>query len=78
MIKALHPYSPTAPNQIAMVQGELFTLIDDVGPWWKVKSAIGMEGIVPSNYVEKVEVPVAEANKYALRAVLPNTKVMYY
>lgn len=54
MIKAKHPFSPTAPNQIAMAKDELFTLLDGTGNWWKVKSANGADGLVPSNYVEKV------------------------
>ena len=58
MIKALHLYAPTAPNQIAMAQGETLTLLDGVGNWWKVRAANGTEGLVPSNYVEKVVAPV--------------------
>ena len=54
MAKALHPYAPTAPNQIAMAQDERFTLLDSAGSWWKVKAANGTEGLVPSNYIEKV------------------------
>jgi hypothetical protein len=54
MVKALHPYTPTAANQIAMVQGDILTLIDGTGIWWKVKAATGQAGLVPSNYVEKL------------------------
>lgn len=43
----------TAPDQIAITQGEAFTLLDGVGNWWKVKFVSGMEGLVPSNYVKK-------------------------
>jgi hypothetical protein len=60
MIKALHPYSPTAPNQIAMAQGDVFTLLEGVGAWWNVQAANGTEGLVPSNYVEKVAGTVAD------------------
>ena len=63
MVKALHPYSPTAPDQIAMAVNELFTLIDDSGVWWKVKGAAGQEGVVPSNYVAKVESPATGASE---------------
>ena len=63
MVKALHPYSPTAPDQIAMAVNELFTLIDDSGSWWKVKGAAGHEGVVPSNYVAKVESPATGASE---------------
>ena len=54
MVKALHPYTPTAANQIAMVQGDILTLIDGTGVWWKVKAATGQDGLVPSNYVAKI------------------------
>lgn len=56
-VKALHPFAPTAPGQIAMAQDEAFTLLDGVGNWWRVKAVIGTEGLVPSNYVEKVDSP---------------------
>ena len=61
-VKAVHAFSPTAPNQIAMMQGEIFTLVDGVGNWWKVKSASGTEGLVPSNYVEKIVATAGSSN----------------
>eukprot|EP00729_Bicosta_minor_P001506 gene1506-35467_t len=54
--KALHPYTATAENQLTVAQGDILTIVDAAGPWWKVKAASGAEGLVPSNYVEKVDV----------------------
>ena len=65
MIKALHPYSPTAPDQVAMTKGDLLTLLDGAGNWWKVKAENGTEGLVPSNYVEKVA-PAEDSPKLPL------------
>ena len=60
VIKALYPYWPTAPNQISMTKGETFTLLDDTGKWWKVRTASGTaEGLVPSNYVEREDAVLA-------------------
>jgi hypothetical protein len=44
-----------------MAKDEVFTLVDGSGAWWKVKSASGADGLVPSNYVEKVSAQSSEA-----------------
>lgn len=31
-----------------------YELLDDSGPWWTVRSDMGQQGIVPSNYVEMI------------------------
>lgn len=31
-----------------------YELLDDSGPWWTVKSDLGEQGIVPSNYCEQI------------------------
>jgi hypothetical protein len=69
MVKALHPFAPTAPDQIAMAQGEMFTLIDGTGIWWQVKGATGQEGTVPSNYVEKLPIVAIVATAAAVETI---------
>jgi hypothetical protein len=71
MVKALYPYTPTTADQIATVQGEILTLIDGTGVWWKVKATTGQAGLVPSNYVETlpVAIPLAAASKSTVQAV---------
>lgn len=61
LVKALYPFAATTDSHLSMVQGEIYTLLDgDYGTsnWWRVKSKSGGEGVVPSNYVEKMP-PVA-------------------
>ena len=53
--KALHPYTASADNQISMARGEVLTIVDDSGEWWRVRNASGQEGLVPSNFVAKQE-----------------------
>ena len=63
-VKALHPFAPTAPGQLAMAQHEAFTLLAGVGSWWRVKAVDGTEGLVPSNYVEKVDLDLSPFCSY--------------
>jgi len=53
-IRALHDYAPTGEGQIPLKASVTYELLDDSGPWWTVRSDIGQQGIVPSNYVEMI------------------------
>eukprot|EP00160_Parvularia_atlantis_P014494 Unigene3637_Nuclearia_a/m.11099 Unigene3637_Nuclearia_a/g.11099 ORF Unigene3637_Nuclearia_a/g.11099 Unigene3637_Nuclearia_a/m.11099 type:complete len:252 (-) Unigene3637_Nuclearia_a:33-788(-) len=51
---ALFSYTanPNDPNEISFAKGEVLTVLDRKGKWWRAKKADGTVGIVPSNYME--------------------------
>jgi len=59
--EATYPYTATVEGQLTMVQGEVFTVLDASGNWWKLRNASGQEGVAPSNYLTKKEQLAATA-----------------
>ena len=53
MCEAIFAYNAAALDQLSLVQGEVFTIIDDSGAWWRLRNASGREGMAPSNYLAK-------------------------
>lgn len=51
-VVALYDFCPQEPGDIALHQGETYTIIENSRMyWWKARDSYGSEGYVPANYV---------------------------
>ncbi len=50
-------YRAADGEELSISKGEMLTVVDDKGSWWKVKNKKHQSGLVPSNYVEPVAAP---------------------
>ncbi|KAI8929466.1 hypothetical protein BC831DRAFT_443716, partial [Entophlyctis helioformis] len=56
--KALYAYdaNPEDPTEISFIKGEVMTVLETKGKWWKVSKTLpdgsAIEGIAPSNYLQ--------------------------
>ncbi len=67
-VRALHAYlSPPDSGHLSLSAGSVLELLSDEGDWWRCRNTSGDEGIVPSNYVERV----GETPKVNVEAALP-------
>jgi len=48
---AKYEYAAIESNQLSMVAGEQFKILDDSHKWFRVRNSVGEEGLVPSNYL---------------------------
>lgn len=54
MVIAIHSYTPTSADDLALAKGDLLDVLDDSEPnWWKATTSSGTTGFIPSNYVKK-------------------------
>lgn len=55
--RALYAYtaSPDDPTEISFAKGEVLDITDNSGKWWQARKADGRAGIVPSNYMQRIE-----------------------
>jgi len=54
MVIAVHSYTPTSADDLALAKGDLLDVLDDSEPnWWKATNSNGTTGFIPSNYVKK-------------------------
>ena len=73
-VKALHGYlAPADSGQLSLQSGEKLTLLSDGGNWWRCRNKSGVEGVVPSNYVERVQANSPQADVEAALPPLPVT-----
>ena len=49
---ALYDYVARDNEELSIKKGEKLTVVSDQGTWWTVGNDRGLEGLVPSNYVE--------------------------
>eukprot|EP00041_Stephanoeca_diplocostata_P017981 m.372909 g.372909 ORF g.372909 m.372909 type:complete len:672 (-) comp20879_c0_seq1:254-2269(-) len=60
-VVAVYPYNAAQSDDLHMAKGDVFTVLDDTEPnWWLARSAQGLQGHIPSNYVKKQEGILAE------------------
>jgi len=52
--KALYPFVPQAPSELALQPGDIVTLINDTHPDWWTGSVRGQSGEFPANYVQRI------------------------
>jgi len=52
--KALYPFVPQAPSELALQPGDIITLINDSHPDWWTGSVRGQSGEFPANYVQRI------------------------
>ena len=45
-------YQAVDGEELTINKGEVLSVVDDKGTWWKVRNQVGKVGLVPSNYVE--------------------------
>lgn len=55
---ALYDYTARDAEELAISKGEMLTVVDDSGTWWRVGNKRGQTGLVPSNYVQVQATPV--------------------
>jgi len=56
-VRALYDFTPSEPGELAFRQGDIITILESVyKDWWK-GSLRGQTGILPVNYVEKLQDP---------------------
>lgn len=49
---ALYNYTAQNVDEISFLVGDVFTVYNEVGDWWKVKNCrTGQEGLIPANYI---------------------------
>ncbi|CAL8071910.1 unnamed protein product [Calicophoron daubneyi] len=53
--KAFDRYEAQGLEEINVNEGEYFEVIDDTGPWYRVRNAEGLEGTCPANILTLVE-----------------------
>ncbi|GAB7338177.1 hypothetical protein MBLNU457_4523t1 [Dothideomycetes sp. NU457] len=59
-VRALYDFTPSEPGELAFRQGDIITVLESVyKDWWK-GSLRGATGIIPLNYVEKLQDPTRE------------------
>eukprot|EP00035_Acanthoeca_spectabilis_P007932 m.146476 g.146476 ORF g.146476 m.146476 type:complete len:487 (+) comp14146_c0_seq1:583-2043(+) len=64
--KALYPYTAVKDSQLDMSEGDVLTVLDDNKKWWRViQDRTGLEGEVPSNYLEMMEPQYLDADEIA-------------
>ena len=56
---ALYDYTARDAEELAISKGEMLTVEDDSGTWWRVGNNKRQVGLVPSNYVQVQAAPVA-------------------
>lgn len=52
-------YQAVDGEELTITKGELLSVMDDKGTWWKVRNQVGKVGLVPSNYVELTAGPAS-------------------
>ena len=55
---ALYEYTARDAEELAISKGEMLTVVDDSGTWWRVGNNRGQTGLVPSNYVQVQSTPI--------------------
>uniref|UniRef100_K1QIS8 non-specific protein-tyrosine kinase n=1 Tax=Magallana gigas TaxID=29159 RepID=K1QIS8_MAGGI len=54
VVVAVYNFSPTEDEDLALLQGEEYEILDDSREhWWRAKDKDGRSGYIPSNYVKK-------------------------
>ena len=53
--EALYNYTARDAEEVSVSKGEMLTVVDDSGTWWRVGNNRGQTGLVPSNYVREVK-----------------------
>jgi hypothetical protein len=52
--KVLHDFAPSEEDELALTKGTVIAILECNGSWWRAKNEQGQEGILPSNYVERI------------------------
>jgi hypothetical protein len=52
--KVLHNYKPVEEDELALSKGTIVSILESNGQWWRGKNEQGEEGVLPSNYVERI------------------------
>ena len=55
--KVLHNFAPSEEDELALTKGTVVGILECNGSWWRAKNDQGQEGILPSNYVERINAP---------------------
>lgn len=56
--RAIHPYNAANPRQLSLTEGDVFEVLDSAAPWWIAVNNKGEEGLVPSNFLDRLAVPL--------------------
>jgi len=51
--QGLYPFTATQPEQLSFNVGDILNLLNVDGPWWRAELN-GREGMIPSNYVQRI------------------------
>jgi NCK adaptor protein len=63
-------YQAVDGEELTIAKGEILTVEDDKGTWWKVRNQAGRSGLVPSNYVEVTSGPASISSASSARTNL--------
>ena len=57
VVVALYDFEANEPDELGLDKGHKYTVVDDTYEpwWWYATNSSGKEGLIPSNYVERIE-----------------------